>query len=290
MADLRCFTTKKVALLCRVSDATVKRWEEAGLIKSERTSGGHRRFRAEEVARFQRERQLGLKNSHGDESILTIKNLCLDKNPDAALLNSLLAGCEEAASNILISAHLQGESLTEIFDRIVCPAMRQIGELWFNGKISVAREHLATRVVINSIYKLRIALPVPTLINKIAMSCALENDFHELPSHLAQVTLENQGWEVMNFGANTPLYPLAEEILKHKPEIVCISCTYISDIDRLARDFKEFKEKIKKLKTPILLGGRVFEDSRVKSRFPADFYAQSFSETAAFAKKLVKSI
>jgi excisionase family DNA binding protein len=80
MADIKGFTTIEVARLCRVSDATVKRWEEAGLLKSERTSGGHRRFRVEEVARFQREQGLGLKQSHGDESVTkTTKTRARDK-------------------------------------------------------------------------------------------------------------------------------------------------------------------------------------------------------------------
>lgn len=79
MADIKGFTTIEVARLCRVSDATVKRWEEAGLLKSERTSGGHRRFRAEEVARFQREQGLGLKQSHGDESVTKTINRAREK-------------------------------------------------------------------------------------------------------------------------------------------------------------------------------------------------------------------
>src|SRR6185369_7333755 len=67
----KSLTTKEVARLCRVSDATVKRWDESGLIHSERTNGGHRRFRAEEVARFQRQMGLGSKNCPGDESVIT---------------------------------------------------------------------------------------------------------------------------------------------------------------------------------------------------------------------------
>ena len=68
---MKTLTTKEVARLCRVSDATVKRWEESGLIMSERTNGGHRRFRADEICRFQQEQGLGVKVAHGDESVLS---------------------------------------------------------------------------------------------------------------------------------------------------------------------------------------------------------------------------
>ncbi len=132
MTKLKCLTTKEVARLCRVSDATVKRWEDAGLLHSERTNGGHRRFRAEEVIRFQREQELGLKQSHGDESVTmaSVRQPENKKFAGSSCFHSLLSGCEESFSNILITAHLDGTPLATIFDELICPAMRQIGELW----------------------------------------------------------------------------------------------------------------------------------------------------------------
>jgi excisionase family DNA binding protein len=290
MADIKGFTTIEVARLCRVSDATVKRWEEAGLLKSERTSGGHRRFRAEEVARFQREQGLGLKQSHGDESVTKTTNRARDKKnrSDSAFLQSLIDGGEEAATNVFITAHLEGKPLTEIIDRLVCPAMREIGELWHRNEISVAQEHLATRTVISALYKLRNALPVPEMKNGLAVCCAMEGDFHELPTLLAQIAIENEGLEVMNFGAATPLYSLADEVARHSPNLVCISAAVINDLERLSRDYKDFREKIAKLEIPILLGGGVFEDEHIRRRFECEFYARSFTDVAEFARKLAE--
>lgn len=288
MADIKGFTTIEVARLCRVSDATVKRWEEAGLLKSERTSGGHRRFRAEEVARFQREQGLGLKQSHGDESVIKTINRARDKknHSDSTFLQSLIDGGEEAVTNVFITAHLNGKPLTEIIDRLVCPAMREIGELWHRNEISVAQEHLATRTVISALYKLRNALPVPEMKNGLAVCCAMEGDFHELPTLLAQMAIENEGFEVINFGAATPLYSLADEVVRHSPNLVCISAAVITDLERLSRDYKNFREGIAKLKIPILLGGRVFEDEHILRRFKCEFYARCFTDVAEFVHKL----
>ncbi len=290
MADIKGFTTIEVARLCRVSDATVKRWEEAGLLKSERTSGGHRRFRAEEVARFQREQGLGLKQSHGDESVTKTINRAREKknHSDSAFLQSLIDGGEEAAANVFITAHLEGKPLTEIIDRLVCPAMRKIGELWHRNEISVAQEHLATRTVISALYKLRSALPVPEMKNGLAVCCAMEGDFHELPTLLTQIAIENEGLEVINFGASTPLYSLADEVVRHSPNFVCISAAVINDLERLSRDYKDFREKTARLEIPILLGGRVFEDEHTRRRFKCEFYARSFTDVAEFARKLTE--
>ena len=284
--ELKCFTTKEVARLCRVSDATIKRWEDAGLLRSERTSGGHRRFRAEEIARFQREQGLGLKTRNGDESAVqaaTRRSINTNQS-NSSLFHSLVAGCEEEAANILIGAHLRGAVLTKIFDDTVCPAMRRIGELWYNGDLSIAQEHIATRVISNAVFKLRNVLPVPKMNGELAMCCALEGDFHELPTHLAQTILENEGWEVLNFGANTPLYSLAEEVLHHAPKLICISATMVGDVERLSRDYKIFTEQIGKLKIPIVFGGRAFTDEQIRRRFPADLYARSFAELVNFTQ------
>ncbi len=274
--------------MCRVSDATVKRWEEAGLLKSERTSGGHRRFRAEEVARFQREQGLGLKQSHGDESVIKTTNRARDKKIrfDSAFIQTLIDGGEEAATNVFITAHLEGKPLAEIIDRIVCPAMREIGESWHRNEISIAQEHLATRTVISALYKLRNALPVPEMKNRLAICCAMEGDLHELPTLLAQIAIENEGLEVINFGAATPLYSLADEIVRHAPNLVCISAAVINDLERLSRDYKDFREETARLEIPILLGGRVFEDEHIRKRFESEFYARSFTEVAEFARRL----
>ncbi|HSK71590.1 MAG TPA: MerR family DNA-binding transcriptional regulator [Pyrinomonadaceae bacterium] len=283
----KTFTTKEVARLCRVSDATVKRWEDAGLLKSERTSGGHRRFRAEEIARFQREQGLGQKLALGDESVFaaTIRRGENGGQSDFSFYDALLAGSEEKAADILINARLNDQPLTEIFDEMVCPPLRKIGELWFEGDLSIAQEHLATRTAYNAIYKLRSRLPVPEAVGKLAMCCTFEGEFHEMPTHLAQITIENEGWEVLNFGANTPLFSLRDEVLKHKPELVCISGTMMNNLERLAHDFREFREETERHKVSIILGGKVFEDECVRKRFPAELYAQSFSDVAEFVRK-----
>ena len=288
--ELKCFTTKEVARLCRVSDATVKRWEDAGLLRSERTNGGHRRFRPEEVVRFQRDQGLGLKVHNGDESAVraATRRRANVNQSESSLFHSFVAGCEEEAANALIGAHLNGEALPEIFDDLVCPAMRRIGELWYNGELSITQEHIATRVANNAVFKLRNVLSVPTMNGGLAMCCAIEGDFHELPTHLTQMVLENGGWEVLNFGANTPLYALAEEVAQHLPKLICISATVMGDVERISRDYKTFTEQIGKLKIPIVLGGRAFADEQIRRRFPAKLYVRSFTEIVEFTRGLIK--
>src|SRR6478736_9497515 len=50
-------STRQVAELLAVSEATVKRWADAGTLRCFRTPGGHRKFRMEDVADFLRDYQ-----------------------------------------------------------------------------------------------------------------------------------------------------------------------------------------------------------------------------------------
>ena len=298
MAEIKSLTTKEVARLCRVSDATVKRWHDAGLLKSERTSGGHRRFSAEEVCRFQREQGISLKVSYGDEASQITAAQRLPKKDyshftyfEAGSLSSLffhalIGGFEEEAANILINQFINSENLASIFDTTISDAMRCIGELWLMGELTVAQEHLATRTTISALHKLRSVLPIAESNNKVAICCATEGDFHELPTYLAQLIFENQGFEVINFGANTPLYSLSEEINHYLPAIICISMTTFENIERSSHDYKQFREKMLELKIPIAVGGRIFNQNNVHNRFPADYYPKTFTQLRELSKEL----
>src|ERR1043165_8078878 len=51
-------TTRQLARMWQVSEATIKRWADAGRLHPARTVGGHRRFALSEVLRFQNEQGL----------------------------------------------------------------------------------------------------------------------------------------------------------------------------------------------------------------------------------------
>lgn len=283
--DSKSLTTTEVGRLCRVSDATVKRWEIAGLIKSERTRGGHRRFRAEEVARFRNEQELGKQRKLGDESCAkaATRRRTSKEFSDCEFFHSLLSGREDEASAILIKRFLDGEKLTDLLDGLITKTMHLIGRLWQEGKITVAQEHLASRIVESALNILRENLPVPNSKNRLAMCFAFEGDLHQLPTQCVQIALESEGWEVWNFGGNTPLYSVSEEFDHHSPDMLCISSTQMKDIDRNSRDYASFLTKLSGHKVLIVMGGSTFNDAAQCKRFPADHYLQNFSSVAKIA-------
>jgi len=283
-------TTTEVAQLIGVGEATVKRWAEKGAIHSERTVGGHRRFRLEDVARFVRNRTPGGEQSWGARLRIVNSSEQSGRVQSSAttlgLFKALVAGHEHEAATSLILAHLNGASLSFIFDELLCAAMRKVGDLWYAGQLSVDQEHLATRTALNAVHLLKVILDLPKSKTQLAICCSMEEDFHDLPVHLTHLILESEGWQVVNLGANTPFFALGDAVARHAPKLVCVSSTIMSNPDRAAREYLEFRTAATRHGSAILLGGKGFEPERIRSRFPADHHPNDFRELTTLLGQL----
>jgi len=280
-------TTKEVARLLLVSEATVKRWADDGLLLPKKTAGGHRRFSIQSVALFRRKQ--GIAPAAQSPTKRVRKKMVPGKLPSAESFGDLLLSENEAeATAQLIDAYLQNHALATLFDTTLTNAMHRVGDLWFNGTITIADEHLATRVMLSALQKLR-SIVVPVQATGLqAVCCGIEGDLHELPIHLAEIIFESEGWNVSNLGPNTPLFTLRDMVAQKKPDLVCISARSIGDLDRATAEYAQFRKIMEKINGTTVLGGEAFRDSNLRQRFPAEFYAQSFSGLSTFLKELAK--
>ena len=279
-------TTKAVAKLLRVREATVKRWADNGLLRSDKTAGGHRRFSLHAVALLRRE--LGI----GPVADVTSRQSTQTRGKGSTLpsavkfAETLLRGEEREAGALLVEAYLNGAALTALFDRTITEAMHQIGDLWFKGRITVADEHLATRVVFGALNTLSgVMLPVEPAGLK-AICCGIEGDLHELPIQLAKMILESEGWEVQSLGPNTPLFALSEMVARQRPQVVCISARSILDLGRATSEYSQLRKITGKSGIPVIIGGEGFRDATFRERFPSEFYAENFASFSKFLRTL----
>jgi MerR family transcriptional regulator, light-induced transcriptional regulator len=280
-------TTKAVAKLLRVSEATVKRWADSGLLHSDKTVGGHRRFSLNAVAHLRRE--LGIGPDADKPSRRTAqKSASIDLPAPMQFAGTLLRADEKEPGAVLVQAYLSGAALTTLFDETITKAMHRIGELWFTGSITVADEHLATRVVFSALQTLSaVMMPVQPTGHK-AICCGIEGDLHELPVQLARIVLESEGWEVQSLGPNTPLFALSDMVARQRPQLVCISARSIPDLDRATAEYGQLRKITGKFGVSVIIGGEGFRDPVFRERFPSEFYAADFAGFAKFIRALIK--
>ena len=280
-------TTKAVAKLLRVSEATVKRWASSGLLQADKTAGGHRRFSLNAVAHLRRELGIG-PGAETPSGQTAPKKGSVVLPASVEFADTLLRADEKEAGAMLVRAYLSGAALTTLFDETITGAMHHIGELWFKGSITVADEHLATRVVFSALQTLS-AVIMPVQPNGLrAICCGIEGDLHELPVQLARIILESEGWAVKSLGPNTPLFALSEMVARQRPQLVCISGRSVSDLDRATAEYSQLRKITGKLGVSVVIGGEGFRDPVFRERFPSQFYADNFAGLAKFIRALVK--
>lgn len=279
-----------------VSEASVKRWADSGLLPMEKTAGGHRRFRPEDLAAVRRtgptvaEAPLPWKRGAPDARAAA-HTPELAPGREAALaeetFRTLLHGRDEELSALLVNLYLEGYSVGQIADGLLCAGMRRVGDLWHAGELSVAQEHVATRTAVVALQTLRASLQGAARDRHVrALCCSVEDDFHELPLRLAALTLEAAGLAVFNLGTSTPFSAVAEAVHRFRPELVCVSSTVLLRLDRAAYEYSGFHKAARRAAAAVVLGGAGFRAEGVRKRLPADLHAESFRQLEEFAGTL----
>jgi excisionase family DNA binding protein len=291
----RRLTSKEAARLLGVSEASVKRWADSGLLPMEKTAGGHRRFRPEDVAAARRAAP-----STAETPLQRRRAALVRRAPQAQTLapgyeaalaeetfHALLDGRDEELSSLLVSLHLDGQSVGRIADGVLCAAMRRVGALWHAGELSVAQEHVATRTAVVALQRLQESLPLTAGDEEMrALCCSVEDDFHELPLRVAALTLEAAGLTVFNLGTSTPFSALAEAVHRFRPELVCVSSTVLLRLDRAVYEYAGFSKAARRAWASVVLGGAGFREEGARKRLPADLHAESFRQLEEFVSAL----
>ena len=286
--SINFLTTRQLARRWQVSEATIKRWADAGRLHPARTLGGHRRFALSEVLRFQNAHGLDIHRDARQSAALAHARIDEHKDafdPASQFFEAINQGHEAAATATLLGSYLNGVPLVEILGETVTAAMHRVGDLWQCGELTVADEHLATQIATRAIESLRDGLRRASVDERRALVCAVEDELHEIAVLCVELLLEETGWSVKNMGANTPFYALNDALKKHRPQLICISSTANMALSRNAREYEEFRAAARTAKATVVLGGEGFRDPTIRHRFPADLHAENFQDLLLFLQE-----
>src|SRR5687768_12201721 len=178
LAPARFLTTRQLARLWLVSEATIKRWADTGQLTSSRTVGGHRRFPVAEVMRFQTERNLG---ASALAATATAEASLFDAaETERQFFAAISEGHAAEATALLLEAHMLGAPLERIFDEVVATSLRRVGDRWEAYEMSVADEHVATSAATRAVVSLAASVGRGGVRAGEAVCCAAEDELHTL--------------------------------------------------------------------------------------------------------------
>jgi excisionase family DNA binding protein len=284
----RLFSTRELAHALGVSESSVKRWTDDGMLRSSRTAGGHRRFALEEALRFMRE--TGTLPERPDV-------LGLPPFPPAMGLRSradvegfrdrLLAGAEADARGLILGLYLAGVPVAQLVDGLVQPALAAIGELWPRDAAGIFLEHRATMICVRALEQLKLGF-APESGAPVALGGAADGDPYMLPSLGAACVLAAEGFATTNLGPQTPIDTLEMAAHDLRPRLIWISASVAADRDALVGRLRDVAGRMAARGTAVVAGGRALSDVRLAGERHLQI-ASSMAELASFARGLALS-
>jgi MerR family transcriptional regulator, light-induced transcriptional regulator len=145
---------------------------------------------------------------------------------ERAFAAALIAGDEVAAEITIREAMDAGITSAEIDEKIITPALWLMGELWERGEISVADEHLATEIAIRVLALQREAERVARQRRgQRVMLATPSGERHVVALRMVSNLLSGAGYWIVMLGADVPAEALVASVLRHRPEVICLSAT-----------------------------------------------------------------
>lgn len=289
MKDL--LSPKELAAAIGVSESSVRRWIDAGVLQTSRTVGGHRRVALAEAVRFVRASHSNVVRPEllGFEPLTTAPSVPPDLAAEGdRLYEALLAGDAPLARGLVLSLYLTGASLPALFDGPMATAMRRLGELYQHSPKGVLLEHRATDIALQVLAQLRQFIPVSNAASApVAIGGSPSEDIYLLPSQMAAATLIEIGFKVHHFGPDVPLDTLAAGAEEFRPRIVYLSITGVPAAKRLAAaSIYTLADRLAGCGSLLVVGGQQLATLRLARRDNL-YPLKTMSQLAEFAGKMI---
>jgi methanogenic corrinoid protein MtbC1/DNA-binding XRE family transcriptional regulator len=212
----------------------------------------------------------------------------LDVSPyQQRYLGALLDGDSNLASAIVHELVAKRGRVADIYVQVLAPAMFRIGELWCDGKVNVAQEHLATQITLGQMDKLRLIQSVNRSLSYRVMVCCIEGEHHFIAARMAADLFQMEGWQVDFLGPDVPAAALIEIVAARQPDLVALSITIQSNFRRA----QALVKKLKKLTVApyIIIGGQALLGAGgAKNKLDGIDLAANLIEGLSLARKILQ--
>jgi methanogenic corrinoid protein MtbC1 len=177
-----------------------------------------------------------------------------------AYADALFAGDARAAELVIREAIDAGLDEGLIDDGIIGPSMALVGDLWADGELTVADEHLATEISLRVLALEREAFRVASrrAAHRVLLA-GVQGEHHVIGLSMAGSVLVHAGYDVRMLGADLPMDALVHAVARHDPAVVGLTagtpCT--------ARLIPEAAAELRRLRPDlaVVAGGRAADDS-----------------------------
>lgn len=141
-----------------------------------------------------------------------------------------------------------------LFQEVVQPLMEHIGQMWQEGTLRIADEHLASAVVRSFIGNMRASFQVSEAAPHVVATTPA-GQLHEMGALLASVVATSEGWNSTFLGPNLPTEEIAGAVAQKGAKAVLLSIVYPGDDAHLGGELVKLRRLLGD-DIALLAGGR----------------------------------
>ncbi|MCA9919214.1 MAG: cobalamin-dependent protein [Anaerolineales bacterium] len=307
---LPTFNMKVVVQETGLKPDTLRAWERRyGVPNPQRTAGGHRLYSQYEIdmLNWLVERQdEGMSISHAVELWQQLEKD--GKNPlhtvgspvaepivpqiDGDRVDDFRKAWIDACLNFdeYQAQHLLARSfalfpLETVCFKVLQQGLTEIGQGWYEGKITVQQEHFASALALRQLEALLASLPAPTRNGRIIVACP-PHELHTFAPLMISLLLRRQGWDVVYLGANVPLDRMEASVSQIKPLLIVMAAQTLT----AAASLLQMAQALRSMNVPVAYGGIVFNHvPKAIEAIPAYFLGQTLDMAPSAIEKLLQA-
>lgn len=261
-----------------ITTHTLRVWEKRyGSPKSIRLPSGHRRYLPQEIERLRavaRTIKLGfragkvvggtldeLHNLMGFESKRSSKvpssaqSDFLQDQYDSKIAQWIDWICEYDEENLNFEMHREWGVLGPLsfITNLAAPLIKQIGDNWECGELTVAQEHFATEILSNFLGN-RWRRMNERKHGQTAVLTTLPGESHLLGLQMCAVVVSTTDWKIISLGLNTPEEEIINTVNQCGAPLLCVSISGWFGVSRARPILSRLRKQLNQ-KTDVVVGG-----------------------------------
>ena len=283
-------STQEVAVLLNASETTIKRWADESVLNCVRTPGGHRKFLLKDVLRFAETNGYIVSGSQPPPmSQKQVEQLEIGVHTQnyakiaAVLKEEAMQSDREGLTMLLLYLFKQHIPLPVVLDRIIAPGFEEIGLEWEKGEVGVDQEHAASHAITEALVRTASELHRKEPNKKSALCACPEGELHELGLQGLAYSLECEGWKVYYLGGNTPVESISSLVRVERPELVCLSLTFVRHRGGLIEKLRKLASSVQAYNGKLFIGGQYAQKLSVGD-VKCDHIASSIQGAISYAR------
>lgn len=226
-------TYLRIGELARRSGVTpelLRAWERRyGLLRPQRTAGGFRLYGDEDLARITAMRaglDQGLSAAEAARHVLENPK-ALSAEPVSAeataRLRTALDGFDDAGAQAALDRLLATLSLEAVISEVMLPTLRDLGDRWARGEVTVAQEHFVSALLRGRL--LALGRGWDRGMGPLALLACAPGEYHDLPLIMLGLALRDRGWRISFLGQDMPADSVVDAARRLAPAAVVVSAS-----------------------------------------------------------------